>query len=242
MVEMTLNGIDIQNYNARLQNFSVSGTSVANNISQNSNVLKMPSLFSSVLGTRKITLTLTFRPNRYGEPTRNVSVSDRLELAAENIALFEAAVIGRIVEIGLPDGFIYTALIDTIGAPTFDSSGEHDVVYTFSAIRHKPREIKAVSPNGKLYCKSTVSTPFKLSYIPSADLSNFTVMGIKIKALPSGSELVIDSERCIITIDGVNKFLDTDCTSFPMLHPGSNTITSSITTAEITVSYTPVFV
>lgn len=60
MAEMTINGIDISLYNARLQDFSVGGTTVNNTTSAVGAFLKMPSLFTTTLGTRQLIITLTF--------------------------------------------------------------------------------------------------------------------------------------------------------------------------------------
>ena len=56
--EMTINGVDISAYNARLQSYSVSGTTVTNNLSASRSFLTAPTLFSAVPGTRTLSLTL----------------------------------------------------------------------------------------------------------------------------------------------------------------------------------------
>ena len=140
--EMTINGVDISAYNARLQSYSVSGTTVTNNLSASRSFLTAPTLFSAVPGTRTLSLTLTFYPHYFGDNAKGLTVSDRLAIATENITAFEGLLVGKVVEISLPDGFIYTAIVNSIAAATFDSSGEHDVTYTFNAVRHaKPISI-----------------------------------------------------------------------------------------------------
>ena len=89
-----------------------------------------------------MTLTLTFYPHYLGDYAKGLTVSDRLAIATENITVFEGLLVGKVVEIALPDGFIYNGNKSTcIAAATFDSSGEHDVTYTFNAVRHaKPNQ------------------------------------------------------------------------------------------------------
>lgn len=99
--EMTINGVDISAYNARLQSYSVSGTTVTNNLSASRSILTAPLLFSSVPGTRTLTLTLTFYPHYLGDYAKGLTVSDRLAIATENITAFEGLLVGKVVEISL---------------------------------------------------------------------------------------------------------------------------------------------
>lgn len=240
--EMLINGVDINVYNARLQTYSVSGTTVTNNQSTVNTLLRMPSLFSTTLGTRTLTITLTFRPSQHGSDSRGMSVAEKLATAAENITKFEADIVGKIVEITLPDGFIYTALVTTLPAATFDSSGEHDVTYTFSAIRHSAEDVQTVEPNGKVFCKSTTKTPVKFVVTVPAAISSLTVYGVTINDVTANAEIIIDGIDGIVTMDGDNKLLDTDLVDFPYLNPGYNVISCSAPSASIKVIYTPVYV
>lgn len=240
--EMLINGVDINVYNARLQTYSVSGTTVANNLSTVNTLLRMPSLFSTTLGTRTLTITLTFKPSRHGSDSRETSVAEKLATAAENITRFEAEIVGKTVEITLPDGHIYTALVTALPAATFDSSGEHDVTYTFSAIRHSSEDVKEVEPNGKVFCKSTTKTPVKFVVSVPTAADSLTVYGITVNNVTANSEIIIDGIDGIVTMNGANKLLDTDLVDFPYLNPGYNVISCSDTSASIKVIYTPVYV
>lgn len=240
--EMLINGVDINVYNARLQTYSVSGTTVANNLSTVNTLLRMPSLFSTTLGTRTLTITLTFKPSRHGSDSRGMSVAEKLATAAENITRFEAEIVGKTVEIALPDGYIYTALVTTLPAAAFDCSGEHDVTYTFSAIRHSAEDVQAVEPNGKVFCKSTTKTPVKFVVNVSVAAVTLTVYGITVNNVTANAEIIIDGIDGIITMNGRNKVMDTDLVDFPFLNPGYNVISCSETSASIKVIYTPVYV
>lgn len=77
-----------------------------------------PTLFSAVPGTRTLSLTLTFYPHYFGDNAKGLTVSDRLAIATENITAFEGLLVGKVVEISLPDGFIYTAIVNSIAAAT----------------------------------------------------------------------------------------------------------------------------
>lgn len=240
--EMLINGIDIQMFNARLQTYSVSGTSITNNLSMVNNLLRMPSLFSTTLGTRTLTINLTFRPVQHGSDSRGMSIMEKLSTAAENITKFEAVIIGKIVEITLPDGFIYTAIVTTLPAATFDSSGEHDVTYTFSAIRHSAEDVQEVKPNCKAFCKSTTRTPVKFVVTIPAASDSLTIYGITVNNITANAELIIDGIDGVVTMNGTNKLLDTDLVDFPYLNPGYNVISCSDSSTSIKVIYTPVYV
>lgn len=245
MTEMTINGIDLSVYNARLLSFSVSGTTVTNSFSDASDFLKMPMLFSTVPSTRTLTIMLTFFPRRSGENSRNTSIPDRLSVAAENITRFEGLLVGKVVEISLPDGYIYTAVVQSLSPATFDGSGEHDVTYTFAAIRHKTTVEKHVSPNGFVFCESNTETQcmIKAKFNSFSNTKNKAkLFGTIIHNLSNGSEIVIDGINGIVTENGNNKFLDTNLIDFPVLQPGKNLVDCNETDVTISVVYTPIYI
>lgn len=242
MTEMTVNNIDISNYSARLLSYSVSGTTLTNNVSANNDLVKMPALYSTEYGTRTLTVTLTFFPRLDECSSKNTDIIDRYTVATDNIAKFEAEIIGKTVEIALPDGYIYTSIVTSISAATFDSSGEHDVTYTFNAVRHKPTVTANVAPNGKVYCQSTTPCKYKLIVTLPEQSSLITVCGIVVINIAANTPLVIDGELGLITLGGVNKYLDSTLIEFPVLYPGENIITCTNSQAKIQVVYTPVFV
>lgn len=242
MTEMTVNNIDISNYSARLLSYSVSGTTLTNNVSANNDLVKMPALYSTEYGTRTLTVTLTFFPRLDGCSSKSTDIIDRYTVATDNIAKFEAEIIGKTVEIALPDGYIYTSIVTSISAATFDSSGEHDVTYTFNAVRHKPTVTANVAPNGKVYCQSTTPCKYKLIVTLPEQSSLITVCGIVVINIAANTPLVIDGELGLITLGGVNKYLDSTLIEFPVLYPGENIITCTNSQAKIQVVYTPVFV
>lgn len=240
--EMTINGVDVSAYNARLQSYSISGTTVTNNLSASRSILIAPTLFSAVPGTRTLSLTLTFYPHYLGDNSKGLSVSDRIAIATENITAFEGLLVGKVVEIALPDGFIYTAIVNSISAATFDSSGEHDVTYTFNAVRHAKPISEIIKANSYMICKSNTATLPIITAEYVNTKSEVTLQGVTIKNITVGTKIVIDSLAGLITADGKNKFGDSDLIDFPVLQPGKNQITSSVSDVSITVSYTPIYI
>ena len=233
-----------------LLNYSVSGTTVTNNTlatAATANILKMPLLLSTVPSTRTLTISLVFFPHRIGENSRNTSIPDRLSMAAENITRFEGLIVGKTVEISLPDGYMYTAIVQSLPAAVFDSDGEHEVTYTFLAIRHKATVTQKVVSGGYVFCESNTTTPCIISATfntvstpnttPKVRLQDITIRNVSV-----GSNIVIDGVNGLITADGNNKFTDSDLIDFPMLQPGKNVITSTPADADITVTHTPLYI
>lgn len=242
MTEMTVNNIDIANYSARLLSYSVSGTTLTNNVSANTNLVKMPAMYSTEYGTRTLTVTLTFFPRLDGCSAKCTEITDRYSAATDNISRFEADIIGKKVEVSLPDGYMYSSIVTSVSAAAFDGSGEHDVTYTFMAVRHKPTITATVAPNGKIYCQSTTPCKFKLKVTLPEQSSLLLIMGIVVINISANTPLVLDGELGLITLGGVNKFLDSTLIDFPLLYPGANTISCNNSQADIQVIYTPVYV
>lgn len=241
MAEMLINGVDVKSFNARVQTYSVSGTAVTNSTASAETLIVMPALYYVKFGPRTLTITLTFFPRAAGSDARNTSIPERLHRATENITKFESMIVGKVVEIYLPDGYYYTALVQTLPAATFDATGEHDVTYTFLAIRHLQEKSRTVSPNGKVNCLSNTETRCVITASFSQAHESVTLCGVVINNITAGAVLVIDSVNGLITCNGVNKFLDTDFYDFPLLSPGENIISCSAADASIRVTYTPVF-
>ena len=238
--EMTVNGVSIKMFNARLLTYSVGGTVLTHSTSASGTFLKMNRVYHTVLAPRDLSITLTFFPvTSYS--SRNTTIPERLSRSTKNMIRFESELIGRIVEIGLPDGYYYTAYLTAIQAPTFDATGEQDVVYTFSAIRHELQRRETVSSGDKLICQSNTKTPFQISFALPSSQNTVTVCGITIHSVAANTEIVIDSVNGLITAGGDNKFNDTAFVDFPYLLPGENTISCSVAGVTLSVIYTPIF-
>ena len=239
--EMTINGVNIKKFNARLLTYSVGGTVLTHSTSASGTILKMNRVYHTVLAPRTLSITLTFFPVSSDTGSRNTTISERLKRSTKNMVRLESELIGQIVEIGLPDGYYYTACLTAIQAPTFDATGEQDVVYIFSAIRHELQMKEAVTSGNKLFCRSNTKTPCRISFTLGSAQNTITVCGVTINTVAAGTEIVIDSVNGLITASGINKFNDTVFVDFPYLLPGENTISCSVAGVTLTVIYTPIF-
>lgn len=240
--EMTVNGKSIQEYNARLLDYSVGGTERNFSISSVGSMLKLPTVHHTSFSPRQLSITLTFFPKAFGsESSRGSCIPERLSRSTDNITRFESEISDKVVEIGLPDGYIYRAYLQSCGTPSFDATGEQDVEYSFLAIRTKPSVKKTVTAGESIFCESNTATPFRLSMTIPSDVGSITVCGIIIRSLTAGTEIVIDSELGLVTANGANKFNETELIDFPYLTPGNNTVSCSLSGTEIIIVYTPIY-
>ncbi|MDC4242595.1 phage tail family protein, partial [Clostridium tertium] len=100
---------------------------------------------------------------------------------------------------------------------------------------------KTINVSGNL------ETPAILELTPSIDLIDLTINGLDeeaiiLKNLKANKKLIVNGEEGTVTVDGVNKYSDTDMWGFPRLKPGANTITVSKNNVDITIKYKPRYI
>lgn len=87
-------------------------------------------------------------------------------------------------------------------------------------------------------------TPAIVEITPSVTIADIVLTGLSdepmtIRILTGGKKVIIDGEEGTVTVDGVNKFNDTDMWEFPRLKPGANTITVSRSNVDINIKFKP---
>jgi len=100
---------------------------------------------------------------------------------------------------------------------------------------------KTINVSGNL------ETPVILEVTPSIDLIDLTINGLDeeaiiLKNLKANKKLIVNGEEGTVTVDGINKYGDTDMWGFPRLKPGANTITVSKNNVDITIKYKPRYI
>ena len=117
------------------------------------------------------------------------------------------------------------------------------VTYHFKAFkRGLLKEVILSSTSNNIEITTDVVTEAIYEITPNVDMIDFTIHGIKIKNLKAGKKVVIDGIKKTVTMDGKNKFNDTEFWSFPTLTPGTNKITLSRTDAKVILKYYPRYV
>ncbi|WP_300891558.1 phage distal tail protein [uncultured Clostridium sp.] len=93
----------------------------------------------------------------------------------------------------------------------------------------------------------TQITPVIVEVTPTTDLVDIRLEGLAddpiiIKNLTANKKIIIDGELQKVTVDGKNKFKDTDMWEFPRLNPGKNTIKVSRSNCDISIKYKPRYI
>lgn len=244
MKEMTINQKDIKTFGARLLNYSVSGTAFTQNTLQATGICNIPRAWSTSFANRTLTVTLVFKASKLNDNAKNASIFERLSISTEHMSRFETYVLNAgVLTIALPDGFLYSGIINSIGTAEYDGSGEQEVTYTFTVIRHKPLQtVELKGAATELLCESTAKTHCRINITADKDYSSLTVMGITVSNISGGEELIIDGINGLITLNGCNKFSESDLISFPTLQPGTNIINNTASTSQGSISYYPVYI
>ena len=90
-------------------------------------------------------------------------------------------------------------------------------------------------------------TPAILEITPNINIANITIEGLAddpiiIKNLNVNKKIILDGELQKITVDGINKFSDTEMWDFPKLNPGINLIKVNRNNCNIKIKYKPRFI
>lgn len=115
-------------------------------------------------------------------------------------------------------------------------SMKDEVVETMNRITNK-----TINMNG------TQITPAIVEITPTTELVDIILEGladdpIVIKNLTANKTVILDGELQKVTVDGVNKYGDTDMWDFPRLKPGANTIKVDKNNCDIKIKYKPRYI
>lgn len=229
---MLINNIDIKTYKAReksvdIQNCILTNTSqwLPNNLS--------PSFYKSSKGFKTIKVDLYFEGNTKGERLKNIS---------NFMANFTKEVVVKLNNYSstfvciLQDQLTSKAKSKKANIKTITLLGyEHgqEIIETMNSITSKTVNVIGNS-----------TTPAIVEITPISDIIDITLEGlaydpIVIKNLKANKKVILDGELQKVTLDGVNKFGDTDMWDFPSLAPGVNSIKVSRNNCNIKIKYKP---
>ena len=233
---MLINNIDISNYKAKLLERVINVSDV-----DNSNVWisrrNIPSSESKYYySIKKISLKFDIV----------ASSSTELEECKSNITkALESATI-RFDDIDIN----YTGYYS--GTPSVDYIAKYNDTIAFTFYAYAWKNEKTVQFNKILNTSITAGgnteTPAIVEITPAIDLVDLTLTGlsespIKINNLHSGKKIILNGEDCTVLEDGTgNKFRDTGMWEFPYLKVGTNNITASKNSCNITIKYKERFI
>ena len=93
----------------------------------------------------------------------------------------------------------------------------------------------------------TQTIPAIVEITPNVYISDIKLEGLSddpiiIKNLMSNKTVILDGELQKVTVDGVNKYSDTDMWDFPRLKPGANSIKIDKSNCDIKIKYKPRYI
>lgn len=117
------------------------------------------------------------------------------------------------------------------------------VIAEKSEITETMNRIKAKTIN----VAGNLDTPAIVEITPTTALVDVTLEGLAddpiiIENLTANKTVILDGELQKVTVDGVNKYGDTDMWDFPRLKPGANTIKVDKSNCDIKIKYKPRYI
>ena len=219
-----INGNNPEDYGAMsLLSYTVSGSSITNTIFQGRNRSSYR-LLAAVYGQKAISFSLQYEGRTYREASLLRSA-------------IESWMWGK-VELFLPDGFYYTATLQSIG----DGSpiGQENsmvlitVEYQFSGIQHDAMVTTAgesfINPGTLPYADCVCSVT------ASAATDSYVLAGCTFQDVTQGESLVVDGINGRVLRNGAPAPGNVTFTSFPQVVPGENSFTAA---DPVTVQYYP---
>ena len=115
--------------------------------------------------------------------------------------------------------------------------------YNFKTFkRGKIKSVPLTNTTNTVDIISDVETEVIYEITPTSDIIDFTINDITIKNLKANKTIIVDGIKKAVTVDGENKFNDTDFWAFPTALPGTNKITLSRSNVDVVLKYHPRYV
>lgn len=146
------------------------------------------------------------------------------------------------VKLGLPDGFLYFAVLTGQEGPTLITEEILSLSLTLQGIRCKPME-QAVGHDFEVY-GTMPEMNCRLRVTVGADAQTYKLGGITFdggehtSGLKRGDVIVVDGMEKTVTINGSPAMDRCDLITFPTVHPGSNVIEAA---DPVTLEYYPAY-
>ena len=222
---MKIGATDISSYNAKLLSYSYTPAAVTNTTVTPYNSI-LPILTDTEIAPGTLTVTLHVRGSS--------QAACQASIAALLMLLYRKS------EIDLEDGYLYRCIYNSASL-VYRMETLMEITVTLTAVKHKALVTATLTTgSNSVSCSSAVSVRCLLQITPTADAESCTVFGITVNHLTAGKAVIIDGFNGLVQEDGLNKFLDTDMTDFPLLQPGDNTVsvTGSVT---VVLQYYPTY-
>lgn len=238
---MKVNGIDISIFSAKQLRYEIEHREV-NSQSEWPAALETPAMEKSTKGFKTITVAVAV----YGKGKEDV-IHNRSDLLA---IMYEK------LELEL-DGYSnrFECVLDKITVKEAIKRKCHEVTLNFIGYEFgKEISINMTNTIKSITVKGNDEAPCIVEITPSVDLASVEIDGIAynrisgeketitIRNIKAGKTVIINGEDCTVLQEGLNKFADADMWEFPVLKPGTNTISCSSDKCAVTLKYKPRYV
>lgn len=229
---MLINNIDIKIFNAKQLTVDIQNSTFTNNSDWIKGTL-IPFFEKNYIGFKTIKIELYFNGENRDEILDNIS---NLMSKLTDIVILKL------------DGYAknYECILNGNETTKTVSKRAYKKTLTFIGYEFGDEitETMNLTASKTITVQGNTETPAIVEITPTSDLIDITLSGfgedsITIKNLTANKKVILDGEARLVTVDGANKYLDTDFWEFPTLQPGTNTITCSRSTANITIKYKP---
>lgn len=233
---MLINNVDISNFNSKQLKVDIQTSSLTNN-SEWIKGTKNPIFLDNDVGFKTIKLELKFTGANRDEVLNNIS-NLMSKLTGEVILKL--------------DGYSknYKCILSGNGETTKTVSGRvYRKTLTFNGYEFGDEVTETMNRviSKTVNVSGNSNTPAIVEITPALSIAELIITGvsdecIKIKNLEVGKKIIIDGEEGTVTVNGINKFSDTELWEFPRLKAGANTITVDKSSTDITIKYKPRFI
>ena len=238
---MRVNGIDISAFSAKQLRYEIEHREVESQ-SEWPAALETPVMKKGAKGFKTITVSVAV----YGKGKEAV-ILNRSNLLA---IMYEK------LELEL-DGYSnhFECILDKITVKEAIKRKCHEVTLKFIGYEFGTEISTSITGTVKtISVKGNDETPCIVEITPSVDLASVDIDGvaynyisedketITVRNLKAGKKVIINGEDCTVLQDGMNKFADADLWEFPVLKPGTNTISCSSDKCTVVRKYKPRYV
>ncbi len=220
---MTINKIPISKYGAKLRtDYSVSGSALTTTY-QKPKSGNTFFVINQTIGLKTITLPFDLYGRSPSDTRRKLSSLDALAASGE-------------VELSLPDGMLYTAVLQTIAQPTAITDRILSCSHTFLGIQHDAK-VRLTIDTGCIWANGTLPhMDCVLSVTVGTDTEEYPFAGVTFFDVKKGDRLVLDGMTKRVLVNGAPGAQKCNLVEFPYLSPGRNIIDCP---DAVTVEYYP---
>lgn len=223
-----INNVDPASYGVLpLREYSVGGTTITNDIFQGRNRSNYR-LLAGVYGRKPITVTLVY-------PGKTFREAKLLQSTVESWMW------GKI-ELFLPDGFYYTATLESIGDGTPEGVDGNQVLisveYSFNAIQHDPLVTVENAAAGFWNPGTLPYADCICSVTVGAAADTYQLAGATFQNVTQGEQLTVDGINGRLLRNGAPAPGNVSFTEFPQVTPGQNSFSAL---DPVTVQYYPCY-